>query len=655
LGIRQVLRFSARFRPITIAFGVAGLAVVAPSLIAGATSQATSSLTIAVVSSRPDMVSGGDALVEITFQGDQPPEDLTITRNGASVRDVFHLDQSRRSLIGLVDGLVVGPNTLSARSGSDAASLELTNFPITGPILSGPHLKPFLCGTVESGLGEPLDTDCSAVTKVEYFYKSTTPSAARSPFKPLADRASRPADVAQAVTIDGQTVPYIVRVESGTIDRAIYRIAMLDGGGWNRRLMFTFGGGCGTHGAQGVNHAADVLIDVPLARGFAVATSTENVFQQHCNDQLSGEAVMMIKEHLVERYGIPRWTVGVGGSGGAIQQLLIAQNFPGLLDGIMPSLTFPDAVTLGGSISDCRLLLNYFNRDLRVWRPEKQAAVSGFAPGTCASWDKAFADVAVVGSPMTGLPGRPLDNVGVQYGLKALNSGAITKADFLDLNARIGGFDAGGRVRSQRTAADLDVIRAAYVTGRVNAGAGSLPSIPILEYRSYNDLQGDIHDRARDFAVRERLRRANGRADNQVIWVYPNGVAGLAQKVTSLALDTMTQWLDTRTKPRAAVDACWDVIGTKIAEPATLDKPGLCNALYPSHANPRLVAGAPLVDDVLKCRLKPIDQKDYKVVFTLDEMLKLKLIFPDGVCDYSKPGLNQDRLAGTYLALPPFN
>jgi hypothetical protein len=117
----------------------------------------------------------------------------------------------------------------------------------------------------------------------------------------------------------------------------------------------------------------------------------------------------------------------------------------------------------------------------------------------------------------------------------------------------------------------------------------------------------------------------------------------------------MTQWLDTGVKPRAAVDACWDVIGTKIAEPATFDKPGLCNALYPSHANPRLVAGAPLVDDILKCRLKPIDAKDYKAVFTLDEMLKLRLIFPDGVCDYSKPGVNQDRLAGTYLTLPPVN
>ncbi len=109
------------------------------------------------------MVSGGDALVEIKMAGDSPPDDLTVTRNGTSVRDAFHLDPSRHSFIGLVDGLGVGRNTLTARSGSDTAELELTNFPITGPIVSGPHLKPFACGTAESGLGEPLDADCSAV------------------------------------------------------------------------------------------------------------------------------------------------------------------------------------------------------------------------------------------------------------------------------------------------------------------------------------------------------------------------------------------------------------------------------------------------------------------------------------------------------------
>ena len=641
-------------------------------------------LTIATLSSRPDMVSGGDALIEVRTAGEDVPSDLAITLNGQDVRASFHVDFARKSLIGLVEGLRVGSNTIVAHAGGQMAELELRNFPITGPIVSGEHLKPFACNTIESGLGEPIDTDCSAATKVQYFYKSTAPAVGRSSFKPLTE-GLRPPDIAQTTTIDGHRVPYIVRIESGTIDRAIYRIAVLDGPsrealatsmtsltgtpgtGWNHRLVFSFGAGCGTHYTQGVNRPADVLVDAVLSRGFAHATSTANVMQQYCNDQLSGEALMMIKEHFVERYGIPNWTMGMGGSGGAIQQLLIAQNFPGLLDGLLPSLAFPDAVTIAAGASDCRLLMNYFKRDPHTWTQAKRSAVEGYSAGTCAAWDKAFVDVLVAGDPMTGLARRPLDNVGVQYGLKALTSGAITKAQFLDLNANVGGFDSDGRLRARRTSADVDAVQFAYEAGRVNSGAGGLPSIPILEYRSYNDPQGDIHDRARDFSVRERLRNANGNADNQVMWLYPNGVAGLGQKVTTLAIDTMTRWLDAlakdgsaspvaqkvkRAKPAVAVDACWDVIGTKIDEAAAFDRPSICNALYPSHLNPRLVAGAPIVDDVLKCQLKPIDPRDYKVGFTIDEMLRLRLIFPNGVCDYSKPGVNQEPLAGTFLTLP---
>ena len=38
---------------------------------------------------------------------------------------------------------------------------------------------------------------------------------------------------------------------------------------------------------------------------------------------------MVAKEHFSEAYGLPRFTIGAGGSGGAIQQLLVAQNYPG--------------------------------------------------------------------------------------------------------------------------------------------------------------------------------------------------------------------------------------------------------------------------------------------------------------------------------------
>ena len=46
--------------------------------------------------------------------------------------------------------------------------------------------------------------------------------------------------------------------------------------------------------------------------------------------------------------------------------------------------------------------------------------------------------VNIYGTDETGFARSPWDNVGVQYGLAALKSGAITPAQFLDLNANVG-------------------------------------------------------------------------------------------------------------------------------------------------------------------------------------------------------------------------
>jgi hypothetical protein len=383
--------------------------------------------------------------------------------------------------------------------------------------------------------------------------------------------------------------------------------------------------------------------------------------------------------------------------------LLIAQNFPGLLDGILPSLTYPDSVSVRPGVTDCRLLMNFFKTDPTTWTTEKQTAVEGYTPGTCRAWDRAFVDVIVATNtrgcgipaelvydpvknpkgarctmwdtnvatfgrdPLTGFARRSLDSVGVQYGLEALNRGKISTTEFLDLNAKIGGFDNDGHVRAERSLADAESIRLTYAAGRLNAGAGGLAITPIIHFRPYNDPLGDIHDRFRDFTVRERLRKSNGHFDNQVIWVYPSGVTPVGQKATAAAIDTMSRWLDgiakdtssasmiekiRRAKPPAAVDGCWDAEGNRVDEIATFDGAGSCNALFPNHKNPRLVAGSPLADDITKCQLKPINARDYTVTFTPDEMQRLRSIFPGGVCDYSKPGVNQVPLSGTFLKLP---
>jgi hypothetical protein len=106
-----------------------------------------------------------------------------------------------------------------------------------------------------------------------------------------------------------------------------------------------------------------------------------------------------------------------------------------------------------------------------------------------------------------------------------------------------------------------------------------------------------------------------------------------------------------RSKPNDLVDACFTNKGTvKIAELQVYQFDTTCNQLYPAFSTPRMVAGEPLANDVLKCQLRPVDPNSslYKVRFTPAEAAQLKTLFPLGVCDYSKPGVGQQPPDGTW-------
>jgi Tannase-like family of unknown function (DUF6351) len=89
----------------------------------------------------------------------------------------------------------------------------------------------------------------------------------------------------------------------------------------------------------------------------------------------------MLKEHFIEDHGVPDYTVGVGGSGGAIQQYVYGQNHPWLLDAAIPQYSYPDMVTQTIHVGDCELLEHYFDVTDRAnpkWRdPEKRQAIMG--------------------------------------------------------------------------------------------------------------------------------------------------------------------------------------------------------------------------------------------------------------------------------------
>jgi hypothetical protein len=361
---------------------------------------------------------------------------VTVELNGGDVTDAFEPVSGERALIGIVDGLVDGANELRVEpngrgKGRPAAeTLTIVNHPISGPIFSGPQQQPFVCTTARATfegrrlLGQPLvdnqdrfgipvaeedasgnypsdgrgypttdativgwSKDCAATTRVGYVYKTTTGG-----FRWLDDPSQLPADVATTTTLDGDTVPYVVRWERGTINRFIYSVAMLvppgeqdpkqpDDSLWNGRMVFSFQGGVAIGHTQGTTSTSAMLLEPVLGLGYAVVNSTGLRTNTHYNLQLGGETALMLKEHFIEDHGVPYYTVSVGGSGGAIQQYVYGQNHPGLIDAAIPQYSYPDMVTQTIHVGDCELLEHYFDvtdRDNPKWRdPEMRQAVQG--------------------------------------------------------------------------------------------------------------------------------------------------------------------------------------------------------------------------------------------------------------------------------------
>ena len=178
-------------------------------------------IELLTLSTLPDAVTGGDVLVEVRGLADG--DDLVVTRDGIDVSAVFN--RSGGTARGLVTGLLPGANALEATAHGQVARLVVHDHPVTGPVLSGPHQTPFRCTTERVGLGPALDADCSAAPKVQWFARTSGDQA----FHELADPfAPYPADTVLTETSDGAAVPFVVRVESRTINRGIVRIAVLD-------------------------------------------------------------------------------------------------------------------------------------------------------------------------------------------------------------------------------------------------------------------------------------------------------------------------------------------------------------------------------------------------------------------------------------------
>ena len=693
-----------------------------------------SGLRLESLSTQPYLVTGGDVLLAIELGPEVDATELVVTANGEDVTHAFRAAEDAWRLVGLVEGLREGPNQIAARvPGGPSAALEVTSYPVHGPVISGPHERPYLCQTEEfelatgEALGPPLDEHCSVATRVDYVYLSSRDGG----FKPYEGAET---DVAAATTLDGETVPFIVRVQTGTVNRAIYQSAMLHdpaepapdpwtrSRGWNGKLVYTHGGGCRSGWYRQGEGTGQVLQEGLLGMGFALTSASLNVFGNNCNDLLASETHIMVKERFIESYGQPIYTIGTGGSGGSYQSHQTADNYPGVFDGIIVSSSFPDVTSATiFTLADARLLHYYFASVAPgMFTREQQRLVSGFGSwGSIANLARGAARIDPTyeeGAPpeaqgaevagvdaleamrygpskpdgiratvydhtvnvygvdeSTGFAARPLDNRGVQYGLAVLNRGDITKEQFLALNRDIGGFDEDLDHVPERHRADPTAARRALETGRILSGGHGLASTPIIDYRSYTDDRegGDIHMIVHQFTTRARLRKANGHADNHVMavggrWGYTSDRPDLG-----VLFRQMDEWLMNLVRgdehgPRAArvaqarpadlIDHCWDTGGAeplRVIEPLAYEGGGRCGALYPAFPTPRQVAGAPLENDVVTCRLKPLDPVDYEVAFTPAEWAELETVFPEGVCDWSAPDAHGAEHQGTWLSFGP--
>jgi hypothetical protein len=705
-------------------------------------------LRLEVASGRADTVVGGDALVRVHVPRTVPPHRVRVSViDDDGERDVtgaFELEESG-SLLGVVDGLELGESVLRASGpgrghGGAVDELVVTNHPVHGPVFSGPHQQPFFCDPAESGLGSEWDEYCHvAEPMVEYFYRR----ASTGQFLPLDDPASTPTDVAMTTTSEGHEVPFIVRNERGTLNRGIYNIAVLHHPDepawgdplrpqpqWNQRLYYQLEGACRPGYTQDRERAQDILsggqVDV-LGAGFAVARHTFSRHGNACgNDVLTSESMMMVREHFTVTHGEPLHMIGNGGSGGAILQYLTADNYPGILDGIIASSTFPDAYSIASGAGDAALLNRAFaDSDLwpeydwttvgrfpNQWSPTLEAALAPLtAVSGWGSWainltwvfgntrnidpsiyvgryvpeDQLYhpetnptgirATIYEAGKnvwgtdPETGFARVAVDNVGVQYGLRALEDGVITPEEFVVINEEVGGFDIDARHVPERMDALDEVIELAYTTGRILNGGQGLAEVPTLNlglYRDVVELGADYHDRFRDFSVRARLLRENGHFDNHVMWhAHPAAIPADFGDLSRLMV--MDEWVTaigadsrdvaqaqkvTENRPADLTDRCTLADGSHhtVTQWPFDDSDNPCISGLPPAGDPRIAAGGPIANDVLKCQLKPLVFDDYSVDFTTEQQERLEAVFADGVCDWTRPGIEQRSPIATWLS-----
>jgi hypothetical protein len=710
---------------------------------------------VIVLSNRADLISGGDALVEVIV----PPgivqaisngnQKIKASINGVPVPDGTLALRGNGRIIGLVTGLKVGENILKVQTPGKAMSIVITNHPIGGPVFAGAQLQPWICATTvsqmvsvignpgstpptaiattrASGLSsDPIDVQCDTPPTYSYYYQPnakvgtgcTFTLTGANPcfvaFPTLNDPSTRPADAAIAdFTNDrGDTAKSIVRVERGQLNRNIYElVSFYDPAvasapwapqkGWNQKLHWKFGAGASSSRFEEPPALNTIFDNNALSRGFMVGASHLTNNGSNTNNTLAAETLMMVKERIIETYGEIRYTMSDGCSGGSIMQDSITSAYPGLVQGTQPNCTYQDMLTTWIEVTDCGLVqANYYaTPNGSALSTAKRTAINGQVQGFCTTWTGSFLGALNPKTPTncgTGFPpalvysatnphgircdtydhdasllgtfidtdglakaNNPRDNVGIQYGLNALQTGAISPEEFVQLNEGVGGYDADRNWVPNRMKVDPAVLHTLYSGGLVSDGR-QLAKVAIIDLRGNNNVNGCIHANWRSLGLRQRLDRDHGSHGNNVIWATTNGIS-VGAAVVNKSFATMDKWLhavelDTsanpvelkvvNNKPPEAVDFCLNTHGdtdAQVAAAIPLFDPACTVNL--TGKSVRQAAGGPVAENIFKCQLKPLNfaDPDYTgILFSASQQSRMQAVFPSGVCDWTKPGVEQ--------------
>ena len=237
--------------------------------------------------------------------------------------------------------------------------------------------------------------------------------------------------------------------------------------------------------------------------------------------------------------------------------------------------------------------------------------------------------------------------------------------EFVDLNAKIGGLTSTTSRSPSARWSTRTPPRSPTGPAQV-IDARQLATVPIIDLRAYTETRRDPH-----VVLQLQDARPAGRGqrhhDNQLIWTFPAPSRSSAwrRRRTSCSSRScsMDGWLarieaDKQRRAAGAEGRCATSRPTRRdkcfvgspgragdggpSRPGDRDhRPAQCAVLYPHYGNTRTAAGGPTTDDIIQCRLKPLDPDGLRRTFTDAQLATLRKAFPDGVCDYTKPGVGE--------------